>query len=64
MARDRKDGEAHESAGVPPDSAEFLRRAVFCEGFATTLLDPLQRAEFEALAKRWRQLAREAKMRG
>jgi hypothetical protein len=41
-----------------------MRRAVFCESFAATLLDPLQRAEFEALAERWRELAREAKMRG
>jgi hypothetical protein len=64
VARDRKDDEAHESAEVPPDSAEFLRRAVLCESFAATLLDPLQRAEFEALAERWRALAREAKARG
>jgi hypothetical protein len=64
VARDRKGDEAHESSGVPPDSAEFLRRAAFCDSFAATLLDPLQRAEFEALAERWRELAREAKRRG
>lgn len=64
VAQDRKDDEAHESAGLPPDGAEFTRRAMFCESFAATLLDPLQRAEFEGLAERWRQLAREAKMRG
>jgi hypothetical protein len=63
VARDHKDDESGESAGVPPDSAEFLRRAVFCESFAATLLDPVQRAEFEALAGRWRELAREAKSR-
>jgi hypothetical protein len=58
MALDRKDDEAHEGAGVPPDSAKFLRRAVFCESFAATLLDPIQRAEFEALAHRWQDLER------
>jgi len=47
----------------PPECAEFLRRATFCERVATTLPDPTQRDHFLDLASRWRWFAEEASSR-
>jgi hypothetical protein len=42
---------------------EFTRYASFCEAFAATAAEPIEKATLLEMAERWRQLAKEVDVR-